>query len=361
MKKLAGFLIAGSCMLALAGCGKGEDTTKTTEETTAVTEAATGESAAEETTKEAQEGAVTLQIGQVQGAAHGTKSFAITTVVVNDDTIVAAFIDEYQYLDAADAVGVPNSEEGLAASLAEGKVLGSKRVNNELYSTLMADKGGATQEIAANLDAVQDFVKGKTVTELEALLKEKTPEEVLDAVSGATLVDTNGYLTNVIDAAKAAKASAGVNYDGDTAALTLNRVEGAAHGTKGFTVAAALTDGKAIVLSYIDEFQYMSLKDGAEGVPNSEGMAENVIEGTVLISKRENNKLYSELMAEKGGATQEIAANFDAVQDFVNGKEVAEIEGMLKDKQPEEVLDAVSGATLVDTTGYLAVILDAAK
>lgn len=359
MRKLAGLLLAGSFVLALAGCGKG-DTKATAEETTAVTETS-AEGTAEETTKAAQEGAAVLQIGQVQGAAHGTKSFAITTVVVNDDTIVSAFIDEYQYLDAADATGVPNSEEGLAASVAEGKVLGSKRVNNELYSAMMADKGGATASIADNLDAVQEFVKGKTVTELEALLKDKTPEEVLDAVSGATLVDTNGYLTTVIDAAKAAKASTGVDYDGDLSALTLNRIDGSAHGTKGFTVAAALTDGKSIVLSYVDEFQYMALEDGAEGVPNSEGMAENVIEGSVLISKRENNKLYSELMAEKGGATQEIAANFDAVQDFVNGKEIAEIEGMLKDKEPEDILDAVSGATLVDTTGYLSVILEAAK
>ena len=36
-----------------------------------------------------------LQIGQVLGAAHGTKCFTVTTVVVEGETIVDVNIDEF--------------------------------------------------------------------------------------------------------------------------------------------------------------------------------------------------------------------------------------------------------------------------
>ena len=52
-------------------------------------------------------------------------------------------------------------------------------------------------------NAIQAFVAGKTVAELEALLT--SGENVVDAISGATLVAAPGYLQGIIDAAKAAK------------------------------------------------------------------------------------------------------------------------------------------------------------
>lgn len=301
----------------------------------------------------------TLKIGQGLAAPHGTRSFAVTSVVLDGDQIVDAYIDEYQYLSAEDAVGVPNSEE-LAASVAEGVVLASKRVNNELYSANMTESAGATVEIAANFDAVQEYARGKTISELESLLNDNTKEEVADAVSGATLVDTDGYLSSIIEAAKAAKESAGVAFSGDLSAFRLNSMDGAAHGTKCFTVSTVFTDGNQIALSYIDEFQYLSA-DGAEGVPNSEGLAENIADGFVLASKRINNQSYSANMTESAESTVEIAVNYDKIQEYVNGKSISELESFVSDKTPEEVVDAVSGATLVDTSNYINALVDAAK
>ena len=50
-----------------------------------------------------------IKLGQVQWAAHGTKCFAVMTVVLKDDVITAALIDEYQFMAADTSTGVPNS------------------------------------------------------------------------------------------------------------------------------------------------------------------------------------------------------------------------------------------------------------
>ena len=199
---------------------------------------------------------------------------------------------------------------------------------------------------------------GKTSAELKELAG-KTPEEVLDAVSGATLADTAGYLSVIADAADAAKENPAVSYDGDVTGLALNVVEAAAHGTKCFTIAAALTDGTNVVLSYIDEFQFLDSEQ--IGVPNSASFTEggSILDGKVLGSKRVNNEYYSENM-KKAGSTVEIAANFDAIQEFVNGKTIDELKE-LTGKPAEEVIDGISGATLADTVGYVTAILAAAE
>ena len=58
-----------------------------------------------------------------------------------------------------------------------------------------------------NYDLIQDFVVGKTVAELEAIIAgfggDKQVAE--DAISGATLDDTLGYLQGLLAAAKAAQ------------------------------------------------------------------------------------------------------------------------------------------------------------
>ena len=68
----------------------------------------------------------------------------------------------------------------------------------------MGEKTGSTVTIDANFDAIQSYVQGKKITELEELTG-KAAEEVIDAVSGCTLADTAGYVTAVIEAAKVAK------------------------------------------------------------------------------------------------------------------------------------------------------------
>ena len=144
-----------------------------------------------------------IKLGQVQWAAHGTKCFAVITVVLQGDVIVAAHIDEYQV--GAGMVGVPNSENGFGG-FTDGKVLYSKRVNAAAYSANMT-KAGSTVALDVNYDLIQDFCVGKTVAELEAVIAGFNGDATaaVDAVTGATLVDTLGYLTGLLEAAKAAQ------------------------------------------------------------------------------------------------------------------------------------------------------------
>ncbi|MBR3742075.1 MAG: hypothetical protein IKN04_16745 [Clostridia bacterium] len=150
-----------------------------------------------------------IKLGQVDYAAHGAGCFAVITAAVQDDVIVAAKIDEFQFIgDREDlaAIGVPNSDASFGDSYPEGRVLGSKRVNNELYSLNM-QRAGSTVQIAANYNAIEAFATGKTIAELEAFVNGYTAEtkaEVIDAVAGATTADTWGYLQGILAAAKAA-------------------------------------------------------------------------------------------------------------------------------------------------------------
>ena len=160
-----------------------------------------------------------VKIGQVEYAAHGTSCFAVLTVAMDGDTIVAAHIDEFQFMDAATAEGVPNSDASFGQNYPEGKVLASKVVNDGLYSTNMTTKAGA----------IEAFVTGKTIAELEAAIEGKTKEEMVDAVSSSTLVDTLGYVQGLLAAAKAANNQTGYytvyNKTGETVkevSITIN-------------------------------------------------------------------------------------------------------------------------------------------
>ena len=144
-----------------------------------------------------------VKIGQVQYAAHGTKCFAVLTVAMQGDVIADAYIDEYQFM-ATGSVGVPNSEADFGASFPEGKVLASKKVNAAAYSENMK-KAGSTVDLSTNYAAIEDYVTGKTVAEVEAAFAGKTAEEAVDVVSGCTLVDTLGYVNGLIEAAKSVK------------------------------------------------------------------------------------------------------------------------------------------------------------
>ena len=166
-----------------------------------------------------------ILMGQVDYAAHGTGCFAVITVAVQDDVIVAAKIDEFQFIgDREDlaAVGVPNSDASFGDNYPEGKVLGSKRVNSDLYSLNM-QRAGSTVQIAANYNAIEAFCVGKTIAELEEILgayTDETKAEFIDAVTGATTADTWGYAKGILAAAKAAKAPTGTytfyNKTGET-------------------------------------------------------------------------------------------------------------------------------------------------
>ena len=63
-------------------------------------------------------------------------------------------------------------------------------------------------------------------------------------------------------------------------------------------------------------------------------------------------------MAEKGGSTIAIDANYDAIQNHINGMDVKDAADLAAGENP---VDAISGATLADTAGYLNVVIEAAK
>ena len=129
-----------------------------------------------------------VKIGQVEYAAHGTSCFAVLTVAMDGDTIVAAHIDEFQFMDAATAEGVPNSDASFGQNYPEGKVLASKVVNDGLYSTNMTTKAGATTPLGVSYNAIEAFVTGKTIAELEAAIEGKTNQLALAVEHRATRV-----------------------------------------------------------------------------------------------------------------------------------------------------------------------------
>ena len=193
MKKILTLALALGLVGVFAGCSndeaKNEDTSKET----------TTESTAAESTGE-------IKTAVINGAPHGDKAFGIAAVTLEGDKIVSSYIDEYQFMDPATSKGVPSADGAFGESFkASGKVLASKNENSEQYSKNMAEKGGATNTLDENMAAIHEFVKGKTVTELEETLKENPGEKMVDVVSGSTLADTEGYVKFIVEAAKAAK------------------------------------------------------------------------------------------------------------------------------------------------------------
>ena len=69
------------------------------------------------------ETAPVIKIGQSLGTPNDARAFAVITVVLQDDVIIAAYIDEFQFQNAADYVGVPGSDADLGKNFVEGKVL----------------------------------------------------------------------------------------------------------------------------------------------------------------------------------------------------------------------------------------------
>jgi predicted polyphosphate/ATP-dependent NAD kinase len=121
------------------------------------------------------------------------------------DKIVGSSIDDYQFMAKDTSIGVPNSDKDFGTYFKDAtRVLGSKRTNTVSYSANMANSG-ATIAIDKNFDAIQAFVAGKTVAELEAIIKTNGTDPKVDAVASATLTDTNGYLNAIAAAAKNAK------------------------------------------------------------------------------------------------------------------------------------------------------------
>ncbi|MBR6300077.1 MAG: hypothetical protein IKR36_04175 [Clostridia bacterium] len=163
-----------------------------------------------------------IKLGQVVCYLHG-HGFAVVTAVIQGETICLAKIDEFQFMgDREDvaAIGVPVADGTFSQTNAETgavSVLGSKRVNSDLYSLNM-QRAGSKVQIAANYDAIEKFVVGKTIAQLEAAVD---VEGFADMVSCATLVDTPNYVKGIIAAAKAAHAQYAGTHGGNTGTYTL--------------------------------------------------------------------------------------------------------------------------------------------
>ena len=285
-----------------------------------------------------------------------SRSFTTVVVATSGDKIVDAFIDEYQYFGEDEGYeGVPNSDKGFGEGAKEGRILASKIVNKDPYSEAMKNAGGEVT-LMDNYNAVTDFVKGKTIAELEEVLNEDD-EKIMDAISGATFSSTPNLLRYIVEAAKNNTFAIGGEAE-NPENIELRYILGAPHGEKSFANAVVAVEGDKIVAASIDEYQY--IEEGITSQGEGSDFANDYADSkTVLASKLENNDFYSDLMAEKAGSTVAIKENFEAIENFVAGKTVEEIKETIAGAKEGEKVEAVSGATLADTAGYLQLIVDA--
>jgi len=131
--------------------------------------------------------------------AHGDDSICVASVYLEDDVIQSAVIDELTYLSGEEYSGLITSIETTTQ-----KHIASKVENSEAYSNAM-EINGSTQSIKENYQAICEYVKGKTLTDLEAELSGKSDKDMVDAVSGSTLQSTKGYLEAIVKACREAK------------------------------------------------------------------------------------------------------------------------------------------------------------
>lgn len=293
-------------------------------------------------------------------APHGEGSFARIAVVTDGDKIVDASIDEFQYFDAdSDFVGLPNQDEDteFKAGNAEGKILGSKVENSDQYSALMKEKAKSTVSIADNYKAIQNFAKGKTIDELKEVVAGAEDGKAIDGVTGATLVDTKGYLEAIIETAES-RDNATIFEATNADDIKVQQLFGTAGNKNAITDTFVVLEGDKIIAANIDEYQYIEGK----GVPNSDKkFGENFADKEkVLASKLENNDDYSGKMKEIAKATKTLKESLNAIEEFVVGKTPEEIKEVIDGSEPGKPVDAISGATLTSTVGYLEEIYKAA-
>ncbi|WP_311530795.1 peptidoglycan-binding protein [uncultured Anaerococcus sp.] len=292
-------------------------------------------------------------------APHGEGSFARVAVVTDGEKIVDASIDEFQYFDeGSDFVALPNqdSDTEFKKGAKEGKILGSKIINSEAYSKLMTEKAKSTVSIADNYKAIQDFAKGKTIDELKEVVDGAEDGKAIDAVTGATLVDTKGYLQAIINTAE--KSENAVAFEGDPAKIKVQQFFGTAGAKNAVTDTFVVVEDGKIVAASIDELQYIA----DAGVPNSDKkFGENYADpAKKLSSKLENNEEYSKMMKDMAKATKKLDENYKAIEEFVVGKTPEEIKEVIDSNENGKPVDAVTGATLNNTVGYLEEIYKAA-
>ena len=359
-----------SSTLLLTACGNTEDTPEDNNTTEDPTEDVTDEdTGAEDTTDSVDETeeATGATIKTLYTAPHGDKSFAVTFVVMDGETVADVMIDEYQFMDSEEVTGVPNSDAKFGDGSLEEMTLISKLENNDFYSENM-EKAGSTVSYGDNLAAIEDFAKEKTIAEIEETINEleglDEDDDIADVVSGATFVDTSGYLQSIVDTANDGIEFIGVE-DVDLTNAELSYSLQAPHGDQSFGVVSVLHDGDMVLAATVDEFQFLDPAD-FDGVPNSDaGFGENFSEDVILASKMQNDEAYSAMMTEFADATSTYAENMQAIIDYAVGSSVEDIEATIAELdglgEDDDITDVVSGATFVDTNGYLQAIVNTIK
>lgn len=293
-------------------------------------------------------------------APHGDQAFARIVVAMDGDTVVDVAMDEFQYFsDDSGAEFVPNTDSGLGQGSTDGVNLGSKLVNDDMYSSMMAEGAGATETYSGNINAIIDFAKGKTLEEIQNFLDESEAGEVIDAVAGATFVDTAGYLQAIVDTVEDGLNVSQAQWS-DSSAVELKEVQSVGNSANDFMDIVVAMEADTIVASSIDELYY--LEDG-EGVPNSDGaFGENYADQNApLSSKLENDEAYSSMMEEIADASLTYGENIRAIEEFTLNKTADEIESVAEEATPGQPVDSVSGATFVNTVTYLEGIVEATK
>ena len=222
---------------------------------------------------------------------------------------------------------------------------------------MITEKAESTVSIWDNYVAIEEFAMGKTIDELKEVVEGAEDGKQIDAVTGATLVDTKGYLEAIIETAES-RDNVSIFEAENIDDIIVQQIYGTAGAKNAITDTFVVLENGKIIAANIDEYQYIEGK----GVPNSDNkFGENFADSEKkLASKLENNEEYSKLMNDKAEATNKLDENFKAIQDFVVGKTPEEIKEVIDNNENGTPVDAVSGATLTNTVGYLEEIYNAA-
>ena len=111
---------------------------------------------------------------------------------------MAAYLDEFQFVGGMEAV--PSSDGDFGKNFPADTPLIAKSDNDEAYSKMMKENGGATQNYSESLNEIIAYVIDKTAADIEKDLAAN--EEMTEVVTGATFSDTTGYVGAFAEAAK---------------------------------------------------------------------------------------------------------------------------------------------------------------
>ena len=147
-----------------------------------------------------------VEMGQAYYAGFNDESVCLVSVALENDVIVGVTLDEITYLSSEEFKGLPNTQAdaSFGSQTDPAHNLASKVQNDDAYSGLMKAHG-AKKGIAENYQSIIDHVMGKGVEDLRQEIMGKSDDQIIDAVSGCTLLGSRTYLEAIIQACQNAK------------------------------------------------------------------------------------------------------------------------------------------------------------